>query len=735
MSEFTDEQSSYINNDKLECSKLYACAGSGKTRCIIFRMDFLIRNDKFKQNEILMLTFSRFTRDDFINKIAKYNITTISESNVKTIDSFAKTLIDKNNEIDVSLLSYRFLKYLQESSSEDLKQNKKLSKIKIIFVDEAQDLNEIQYNILLLLKEKINIIINLIGDSNQNIYQFRQSNDKYLSEFNATIFRLTKNFRSKNNIINFSKFLRPNPSLNITGTLGDSDNKPMIIFHEDDIELEKYLIGVLNEAEELGVDLSEIAIMAPTRGRMKSYGNSNGLCLVSNLLYKNNIKFKQFYEETTDNFVGGIKYKPEVGYINLLTYMGSKGLEWKYVILVDANVCLINKKHFTDDKHKHDQYLLYVACSRAIENVIIFSRYRFKDGCLSFQLNPWFSMIPKKYYTMDSRFGEYFKFPQVKPYEINENIRRIPRLIDQVDEKSLDELSQICNYVKVIKKIYTNHANTIESNMFLGRYVENLFQIYYRINNGLNKKRYIDLENITDSKHIIINIPSTVYEWFYTNRDQLTWETFDKDKKTLDKIIVDTVEARFSRDKKLSEHTIVNDGYFKSFILSMKPRIKTNYDLYLKTKNKKKIRSYLFNILIVTYALETQHYFHALNNGKKFRSLLKFKKLFDDIENFSNTTNISFVDNNVQISKWGLIGEIDLLEKRNNEHVIWEIKCVSEMTLKHVLQVLLYNMMYFNDKTKYTINIINFLKGELINITINLDKNKLTRLKEILNLV
>jgi superfamily I DNA/RNA helicase len=69
--------------------------------------------------------------------------------------------------------------YLQSSTSDELKQNEKLNKIKCIFIDEAQDLNEIQYNILIELKNKLNIILNFIGDPNQNIFQFRYSESKY----------------------------------------------------------------------------------------------------------------------------------------------------------------------------------------------------------------------------------------------------------------------------------------------------------------------------------------------------------------------------------------------------------------------------------------------------------------------------------------------------------------------------------------------------------------------------
>lgn len=66
---FTDEQSKYINNPSKLDTKLVACAGSGKTRCIIGRMIYLIETEMFKPNEILTLTFSRFTQQDFIRRL------------------------------------------------------------------------------------------------------------------------------------------------------------------------------------------------------------------------------------------------------------------------------------------------------------------------------------------------------------------------------------------------------------------------------------------------------------------------------------------------------------------------------------------------------------------------------------------------------------------------------------------------------------------------------------------
>lgn len=742
---FTEQQKLYIFNKKIENTKLLACAGSGKTRCIIFRINYLIESGKIKNNQVLMLTFSRFTRDDFINKIRKCGIKIINEAYIKTIDSFAKSLIDTNNEIDVSLLSYKFMQYLEKTSGDDLKKNKKLSSIITIFVDEAQDLNETQYKILNLLKEKCDIKINMIGDPNQNIYQFRKSSDKYLTEFKASTFYLTKNFRSYDGIIDFSKWLRPVNDIDVTGARGKMGCKPKIILHQNDSDLEGCIIKFLKFAKKSGVNFKDIAILAPTRGRMKGYGNSYGLCLVSNLLYKNKIKFKQFYEEATDEINNNIRYIPERDTINVLTYMGSKGLEWKYVLLIDANICLINKRHFTEEKHKDDRYLLYVACSRAIENVVIFSKYKNNDGNLNFQLNPWFSEIPSKYYDLGGGLEKYFTFPKVKPHDIRTCEKRITKIIDNIEEKDLDELSQLCQNSNIITKTVDifdeNYATKIQSSIFLGKYVENLFFAYSSIVKGKEKKRFIDIENVINS-HLVMDVPMIVTEWYNMNRNHLSWELYEKEKKngTLDKLIIECVEKKFNKSIKLSEHTIVNDGYFKSFILSISGEIKENYEKYLKTKNIQKIQEYLFYMTVLIYAFDTQHYFHAMSRGEKFKYILTdCKDMFNDIYDFVLNMKINIVESNIPIKKWEIYGEIDILDgNKNNE--IWEVKCVSDISLKHILQVLVYNILYKNldsvDNSKKNIiyvktNFINLLKGQTVCIKIPLTYDNILRIKEI----
>lgn len=770
----TDEQKKYIEYNDNKHTRLIACAGSGKTGCIILKMYNLIKNKKYTNKQILMLTFSRFTRDDFINKINKYKIRSINKDSIKTIDSFAKYIIDDNNVIsDVSLLSYKFMKFLNETTKEILINNIKLNSIKVIFIDEAQDLNEIQYTIISLLKDKLNIKIHLIGDPNQNIYQFRHSSDKYLMNFtdNVETFYLTKNFRSYNSIIDFSKHLRVNKDIDITGKLGNNKHTPSIVHYQYDTDLEKYIIDMIKQYNKKGIDNSEIAILAPTRGKMDRDGKSHGLCFISNFLYKNNIKFKQFYEESKE-FISSTVYKPVKGHINILTFMGSKGLEWKYVILVDVETCLINKSYFDENKHNADRYLLYVACSRSIEHLILFSRYRnsYDNGYKTILLNKWFNTIPKSCYnSLGFNKGDNITDVNIEYYNYKkEYTKKINKIIDRLTEEQLYKLSKLCglennennenkeNTRVNIENIFNDFSNDIEPNVFLNKYIEDLFFLYYNIKHNKPKKKYIDIENIINSTHIITDVSSKVNSWFYMNREYMTWDYYDEIVDTLDKTIVDVINKKFNRDIEFNSHTIIINSYYSNFILKNRDRIKKIYEKYMKFTIDKinnetdndKIKKQLFEIIVFVYSLETEHYFHVMNKGKKFINLYKkCKSLFDNIKKYAFETKINIINTNVIIKKYinenMLISEFDFIEYNNkhdkhnkhNEKILWNITTAQNIMLKHILQLLMCNIIYKQidyNNTNYEIklNFLNLLKGDIIKINL-----KLNNIKDIIDII
>jgi thymidine kinase len=748
--ELTDEQYNYIiYPDKIN-TKLIACAGSGKTQVIILRTIYLIENNVYKSDELLLLVFGRMAKQDIISRASNIDQNKLININlIMTIDSFSKFIIDDNNRIDVSLLSYKFMLYLQNSSITELKNNNKLNNIKCIFIDEAQDLNNIQFTILKLLQEKLNITLNFIGDPNQNIFQFRYSESKYFIEFQALEFKLTTNFRSHAEIINFSNKLRHDQTHQIISHKSFNNIKP--IFYEGDFE--STLINIISELEETS-DLSDIAILSPVKGKI-GLNYSDGLCLAANILSKYNIKFKQFYDESKDDASNNIKYEHESGSCVLMTICGSKGLQWKHVILIGAKPCLINYYKFTEKQHKDERNQLYVAATRAIESLSIIVKTNEK----SMSINHWFNEIDKNHYDIisENNYSE-LKYPPIKYNNEPTYDNKITKILDNFPLEILNELSDLIDYdnlTKQLVKIYDYDFTKIEyvSPIFLGKYVESLFINLIHLKNNESKKEYRDINNIAESINIIECDKQKTYDWIMKNKSKgvkLTWEYIDEIKNTLPSEINNELTLIKSRNKNnLQEFEkysfVLNNEYYKQFVKSNITHIQKFYKKYRECTDFNKLKKLQFYCEVFTHAIQTQHYYHIQNRGIKFKPiLLKYFDMFEQMKNFVDKMTHIFIEHNKYIENYNLIGEIDLI---SDKFELFEIKAAQDINLKYILQLLMYNIM--NEKINYNkldkniinnykLNFINFLKGEEIIININLtneNKEKIIKLFQQYSLV
>ena len=380
---FSDEQIKYITFPDISNTKLIACAGSGKTRSIIGRIKFLVEHGLAKKEEIFAITFSKHAATDFHQKIKDLfpNYVEFCQlKNFSTIDSLAKSILcrvkfHKSNNVEI--LSIAFRNYLKEITEPDIKSISTVKNIKHLFIDEAQDLNQVQYDIILLLQKNFGTICELIGDPNQNIFQFRRSTSAYLINFPGEKFELTQNFRSSQEIVNFSECIKP---IDTSKSVAVS-NKPgpkVTIITKSVTNIHRFILQFIKlYAKEK--DLSNIAIICPTRG-IGSYDNI-GLSVIFNFLKLNNIPFKQFYEESGSNNERNRHVIKTPGYINLLTYHGTKGLEFNVVFVMDFYYFLFNIIP-TEEEHNINQYLLYVATSRAISMMFICTRGNNNKLCL-----------------------------------------------------------------------------------------------------------------------------------------------------------------------------------------------------------------------------------------------------------------------------------------------------------------------------------------------------------------
>ena len=84
----------------------------------------------------------------------------------------------------------------------------------VLVIDEAQDINAEEFGLIsALMKHNENMRVIAVGDDDQNIYEFRGADSKYLEllikEKKAATYELVENYRSKRSIVEFSnQFVR-----------------------------------------------------------------------------------------------------------------------------------------------------------------------------------------------------------------------------------------------------------------------------------------------------------------------------------------------------------------------------------------------------------------------------------------------------------------------------------------------------------------------------------------------
>lgn len=361
----------------LEDSKLLGIPGGGKTTIIICKiLNHMKKKDFTTNSEFLVTSFSKKACNDFISKGCELESNKVFNSgNIKTLHSLAGTIIysllgKQCSSLQVAIISA--INLVKSKTKTELKKIKCFKNLKIIFVDEAQDLSNIQYELVLLIKTKLEINLVMVGDPNQSIYQFQNGSEKYLIEYDAPNYYLEENNRSSPEITNFINYFRPwNSKLPLmTSTKKSVGCKPVIFTGSQD----EICLKILNEIKKSKLPAEKIAIIGPVKKSDKKddfISVKFGLQRIVNMLVKNNIKFVKHYNDSTrDDDVSNLNIEPKTGHINLFTIHGSKGLEFDKVILINFHFKTFGKIPSIEE-YNNFKYLWYVALSRAKTELLI----------------------------------------------------------------------------------------------------------------------------------------------------------------------------------------------------------------------------------------------------------------------------------------------------------------------------------------------------------------------------
>src|SRR5690606_31375730 len=105
---------------------------------------------------------------------------TIITANIVSAKNKYKDTLDSKKYFDFSMIMKKALESLKDGTNltESIKSN-----LKYLIVDEYQDVNPLQEKLINRLQEISGCRLIVVGDDDQNIYQWRGSNNKYIIDF------------------------------------------------------------------------------------------------------------------------------------------------------------------------------------------------------------------------------------------------------------------------------------------------------------------------------------------------------------------------------------------------------------------------------------------------------------------------------------------------------------------------------------------------------------------------
>lgn len=195
-------QAEIIGDAESRCIVVAAGPGSGKTRILVHKLAALLLMEDVRHEQLLMLTFSRAAATEFKLRLRELIGSAANFVEISTFHSYCFRLLGTSGSIEDSESAVRAA--TQMISSGRVEQSR-IAK-RVLVIDEAQDMAEDEFRLiqaLIACNDELRVIA--VGDDDQNIYEFRGADSKYLRELcdadGAKMYEMTQNYRSRASIV------------------------------------------------------------------------------------------------------------------------------------------------------------------------------------------------------------------------------------------------------------------------------------------------------------------------------------------------------------------------------------------------------------------------------------------------------------------------------------------------------------------------------------------------------
>ena len=175
----SERQMEIISDKDSHCIVVAAGPGSGKTRVLVHKLASLLLLEDVKHEQLLMLTFSRAAATEFKQRLMDLIGNAAHFVEIKTFHSYCFDLLGRiGNLEDADDVVRRAAEMISIGEVEP----NRISKT-VLVIDEAQDMSADEYALVqALIQQNEEMRVIAVGDDDQNIFEFRGSDSKYLYE-------------------------------------------------------------------------------------------------------------------------------------------------------------------------------------------------------------------------------------------------------------------------------------------------------------------------------------------------------------------------------------------------------------------------------------------------------------------------------------------------------------------------------------------------------------------------
>ena len=302
-----------------------SCAGSGKTRCLVHRLQYLL-NIGVAPSKIVAITFTNAAAEEILERIASPQGLFVG-----TIHSYANQLLLMGGVNTSDILDKE---QFDKLFSRIKKHPECIKEVEYLLLDEGQDSTAQQFEFALQTIKPQNWMI--FADHRQSIYRFSGATPEYILNLmespEVTTYELTENYRNAPEILQYAK--------NGIRTLGrdyEDYSVPMRSTHGRVIDVPYSGEGIATTIERYvsrgDCDYKDWFILTRTNAELDT---------ILQVLKRHKIPTDTFKRAQLDN--KGLKEKMRENTVKVLTIHTAKGLEADNVVVIGARYRDIEEK-------------------------------------------------------------------------------------------------------------------------------------------------------------------------------------------------------------------------------------------------------------------------------------------------------------------------------------------------------------------------------------------------------